>query len=138
LRFLRQIDQEYEPELELHLVMDNYGTHRTDQVKRWLRRHPRFKIHFIPTSSSWMNMVERWFAELTGKAVRRGSFASVPDLIEAIAGFIQAWNRNPQPFVWRARAEEILEKLERARRRLEQIKPGCTVRRGHKSVPLPV
>ncbi len=80
-------------------------------VKRWLKRHPRFKMHFIPTSASWMNMVERWFAELTGKAVRRGSFASVPDLIEAIAQFIRQWNRNPQPFVWRARAEEILEKL---------------------------
>jgi transposase len=138
LRFLRQIDQEYEPEFELHLVMDNYGTHKTAQVKRWLKRHPRFKIHFIPTSSSWMNMVERWFAELTGKAVRRGSFASVPDLIEAIAAFIRHWNRNPQPFVWRARAEEILEKIERARRRLEEIKPGCTVRRGHKAALLSV
>jgi transposase len=138
LRFLRQLDQEYEPELELHLVMDNYGTHKTDQVKRWLKRHPRFKIHFIPTSSSWMNLVERWFAEITGKAVRRGSFASVPDLIEAIEEFIRAWNRDPKPFVWRARAEEILEKLERARRRLEAIEPGCTVRRGHKSVPLTV
>ena len=83
-------------------------------------------------------MVERWFAELTGKAVRRGSFASVPDLIEAIAAFIRQWNRNPQPFVWRARAEEILEKLERARRRLEEIKPGSTVRRGHNSAPLTV
>jgi transposase len=138
LRFLRQIDQEYEPEFELHLVMDNYGTHKTAQVKRWLKRHPRFKLHFIPTSSSWMNMVERWFAELTGKAVRRGSFASVPDLIEAITAFIRQWNRHPQPFVWRARAEQILEKLERARRRLEAIKPGCTVRRGHKSAPLTV
>jgi transposase len=138
LRFLRQLDQEYEPELELHLVMDNYGTHKTDQVKRWLKRHPRFKIHFIPTSSSWMNMVERWFAEITGKAVRRGSFSSVPDLIEAIEEFIQAWNSDPKPFVWRARAEEILEKLERARRRLEQIEPGCTVRRGQKSIPFTV
>jgi len=132
LRFLRQIDAEYAAELELHLVIDNYGTHQTDQVKRWLKRHPRFKVHFIPTSSSWLNMVERWFAELTGKAVRRGSFSSVPDLIAAIEEFIEEWNRDPKPFIWTARAEDILEKIERCRRRLEEIKPGCTVRRGRK------
>lgn len=132
LRFLRQIDAEYAPELELHLVMDNYGTHKTEQVKRWLKRHPRFKVHFIPTSSSWLNMVERWFAEITGKAVRRGSFSSVPDLIAAIEEFIDEWNRDPKPFIWTARAEDILEKIERCRRRLEEIKPGCTVRRGRK------
>ena len=114
--------------------MDNYGTHNTDQVKRWLKRHPRFKVHFIPTSSSWLNMVERWFAELTGKAVRRGSFSSVPDLIAAIEEFIEEWNRDPKPFIWTARAEDILEKIERCRRRLEEIKPGCTVRRGRKKV----
>jgi transposase len=134
LRFLRQIDAEHAPELELHLVMDNYGTHNTDQVKRWLKRHPRFKVHFVPTSSSWLNMVERWFAELTGKAVRRGSFSSVPDLIVAIEEFIEEWNRDPKPFIWTARAEDILEKIERCRRRLEEIKPGCTVRRGRKKV----
>jgi hypothetical protein len=137
LRFLRQIDQEYEPELELHRVMDNYGTYKTDQVKRWLKRHPRFKIHFIPTSSSWMNLVERCSAEITGKAVRRGSFGDVPDLIEAIDAFIRAWNRDPKPYVWHARAADILEKLERARR-LEEIQPGCTVRRGHKPAPFTV
>jgi transposase len=134
LRFLRQIDAEYAPELDLHLVMDNYGTHKTEQVKRWLKRHPRFKVHFIPTSASWLNMVERWFAELTGKAVRRGSFASVPDLVAAIEEFIKEWNRDPKPFVWRARAQDILDKLERCRRRLEKIKPGCTLRRGRKKV----
>lgn len=132
LRFLRQIDAEYEPELELHLVMDNYGTHKTEQVKRWLKRHSRFKTHFIPTSSSWLNMVERWFAELTTKAVRRGSFANVPELIEAIEAFIKASNSDPQPFIWRASADSILEKIERARRRLEQIKPGCTKPRSKK------
>jgi transposase len=132
LRFLRQIDAEYAPELELHLVMDNYGTHKTEQVKRWLKRHPRFKVHFIPTSSSWLNMVERWFAEITGKAVRRGSFSSVPDLIAAIEEFIEEWNRDPKPFIWTARAEDILEKIERCRRRLAEIKPGGTVRRGRK------
>ena len=134
LRFLRQIDAEYAQELELHLVMDNYGTHKTEQVKRWLQRHPRFKVHFIPTSASWLNLVERWFAELTGKAVRRGSFASVPDLVAAIEEFINEWNRDPKPFIWRARAQDILEKLERCRRRLEEIKPGCTVRHRRKKV----
>lgn len=129
LRFLRQLDAEHAPELELHLVMDNYGTHKTEEVQRWLKRHPRFKVHFIPTSASWLNMVERWFAELTGKAVRRGSFASVPDLITAIEEFIEEWNRDPKPFVWTAKAEDIIEKLERCRRRLEEIQPGCTVRR---------
>jgi transposase len=134
LRVLRQIDAEYAAELELHLVIDNYRTHQTDQVKRWLKRHPRFKVHFIPTSSSWLNMVERWFAELTGKAVRRGSFSSVPDLIAAIEEFIEEWNRDPKPFIWTARAEDILEKIERCRRRLEEIKPDCTVRRRRKKV----
>jgi transposase len=132
LRFLRQIDAEYAPELELHLVLDNYGTHKTAQVQRWLKRHPRFTVHFIPTSSSWLNLVERWFGDLTGKAVRRGSFASVPDLVAAIEDFIAAWNRDPKPFIWRAQAEDILAKIERCRRRLEEIQPGCTVRRTRK------
>jgi hypothetical protein len=98
-------------------------------VQRWLARHPRFKVHFIPTSSSWLNLVERWFGDLTGKAVRRGSFASVPDLIAAIEAFITAWNHDPRPFVWQAKAEDILAKIERCRRRLEQIQPGCTLPR---------
>lgn len=127
LRFLRQLDAEYAGEQELHLILDNYGTHKTPPVQRWLARHPRFKVHFIPTSSSWLNLVERWFGDLTGKAVRRGSFASVPDLIVAIEAFIAAWNRNPKPFIWQAKAEDILAKIERCRRRLEQIQPGCTL-----------
>ena len=127
LRFLRQLDAEYAAELELHLVLDNYGTHKSPPVQRWLARHPRFKVHFIPTSSSWLNLVERWFGDLTGKAVRRGSFASVPDLISAIEAFMAAWNRDPKPFIWQAKAEDILAKIERCRRRLEQIQPGCTL-----------
>jgi hypothetical protein len=99
LRFLRQSDEEHEPALELHLVMDKDGRHKAEQVKH----HQCFKIHFIPTRSSWMIRVEPWFGEFTGKAVRRRSFASVPDLIEAIEGFIREWNGHPQPFVWRAR-----------------------------------
>jgi transposase len=129
LRFLRQLDAEYAPDLDLHLVLDNYGTHKNPPVQRWFARHPRFKVHFIPTSSSWLNLVERWFADLTGKAVRRGSFSNVPDLIAAIESFIDAWNRDPKPFVWRAKAEDILAKIERCRRRLEQIQPGCTLPR---------
>lgn len=132
LRFLRQIDEEYAQELDLHLVLDNYGTHKTAQVQRWLKRHPRFKVHFVPTSSSWLNLVERWFGDLTGKAVRRGSFSSVPDLVAAIEEFIAAWNRDPKPFIWHARAEDILAKIERCRRRLEEIQPGSTVRRGRR------
>lgn len=127
LRFLRQLDAEHAAALDLHLVLDNYGTHKSPQVQRWLTRHPRFKVHFIPTSSSWLNLVERWFGDLTGKAVRRGSFVSVPDLIGAIEAFIAAWNRDPKPFIWQAKAEDILAKIERCRQRLEQIQPGCTL-----------
>ncbi|HNQ72471.1 MAG TPA: IS630 family transposase [Verrucomicrobiota bacterium] len=133
LKFLERLDEEYPVDVELHLVMDNYCTHKHARVKRWLARHPRVKLHFIPTSSSWMNLVERWFAELTGKAVRRGSFSSVPSLIEAIVEFIEQWNRHPKPFVWTAKAEDILAKIERCRRRLEEIQPGCTRPRSPRS-----
>ena len=129
IKFLRRLDNEFEPDLELHLIMDNYGTHKHEKVRRFLDRHRRFKVHYIPTSSSWLNLVERWFAELSGKAVRRGSFASVPDLIEAIFDFIAQWNEEPRPFVWTAKAEDILAKIERCRQRLEQISPGCTNRK---------
>jgi transposase len=129
LKFLKRLDAEYTEEQELHLIMDNYGTHKHPRVKRWLEKRPRFKTHFIPTSSSWLNLVERWFAELTGKAVRRGSFASVPDLIEAIFQFIKHWNKEGKAFIWTAKAEDILEKLERCKKRLEEIQPGCTKRR---------
>src|SRR3984893_4680792 len=126
IKFLRRLDSEFEPDLELHLIMDNYGTHKHETVRRFLDRHRRFKVHYIPTSSSWLNLVERWFAELSGKAVRRGSFASVPDLIQAIFDFIAHWNAEPTPFVWTAKAEDILAKIERCRQRLEEISPGCT------------
>jgi transposase len=133
LRFLRHLDQLYPDPLELHLILDNYGTHGHENVRRWLAKHPRFKIHLIPTSSSWLNLVERWFAELTNKAVRRGSFTSVPDLIAAIERFITHYNLAPKPFVWTAKAEDILAKIDRCRQRLEQIQPGCTVRKSRKS-----
>ena len=129
LRFLRHLDAEYDGGEELHLILDNYGTHKHEKVWRWLERHPRFKLHFIPTSSSWLNLVERWFAELTNKAVRRGSFANVPDLIEAIFEFIEASNAEGKPFVWKATATELLAKYEKCRKSLEQISPGCTAPR---------
>jgi hypothetical protein len=112
--------------------MDNYGTHKEPSVRAWLAKHRRFVCHFIPTSSSWLNMVERWFAERSEKAIRRGSFVSVPDLQEAIEQFLAAWNQNPKPFVWTAKVEDISKKIERARAKLEQLKPGCTQPRGKK------
>jgi len=126
LRFLRRLDEKFPKDLTLHVVMDNYGTHKTPEGQQWLARHPRFVCHFIPTSSSWLNLVERWFGELTRKAVRRGAFVSVPDLIQAIEGFLAAWNEKPNLFVWTAKADVILRKIERARTKLEAIKPGCT------------
>ena len=132
LKFLRRIDAEFPGEITLHLVMDNYGTHKHPNVQAWLKRHPRFVPHFVPTSSSWLNLVERWFGELTAKAVRRGSFASVADLQSAITGFLEAWNENPLPFVWTATVESIQAKLARCRQTLEQIKPGCTAPRARK------
>src|SRR6516165_11999462 len=124
LKFLRRLDEEFPDKVPLHLVMDNYGTHKTPQVQAWLHRHPRFDLHFVPTSSSWLNLVERWFAELTNKRVRRGSFFSVGDLQKAIMEFLDAWNSDPQPFVWTATVESIREKLSRCRQTLEQIQPG--------------
>jgi transposase len=132
LKFLRRLDREFPEELTLHLVMDNYGTHKTPEVRRWLSRHPRFVSHFIPTSSSWVNLVERWFRELTQKAVRRGAFVSVTDLIQAIEAFLSAWNEDPRPFVWTAKVEQIMDKIARARAKLEAIKPGCTQPRGRR------
>lgn len=132
LKFLRRLDREFPAAWMLHLVMDNYGTHKTPEVRQWLARHRRFVCHFIPTSSSWVNLIERWFRELTQKAVRRGAFVSVADLIQAIEAFLAAWNDDPKPFVWTAKVEEILEKIARARAKLEAIKPGCTQPRGRR------
>ncbi|HMD10042.1 MAG TPA: IS630 family transposase [Candidatus Acidoferrum sp.] len=129
LKFLRRLDGEFPAELKLHLVMDNYGTHKEPHVQAWLKRHPRFVCHFVPTSSSWLNLVERWFRELTEKAIRRGSFLSVPDLKQAIDDFMRAWNHNPKPFIWTASVGQIIEKIDRARTKMEQIKPGSTLPR---------
>jgi len=126
LKFMRHIDREFPGETSLHLVMDNYGTHGHANVKAWLSKHPRFVIHYVPTSCSWLNLIERWFAELTNKRIRRDSFFSVTDLIVAIQEFVTAWNENPKPFVWTATVDSIVAKLARCRQTLEQIQPGCT------------
>jgi transposase len=127
LQFLRRIHREFPGKTPLHLVMDNYGTHSTAEVKSWLNTHPRFVTHFVPTSCSWLNLIERWFAELTNKRIRRGSFLSVPDLIAAIQEFLGVWNQNPKPFVWTATVDSIVAKLARCRQTLEQIQPRSVV-----------
>ncbi len=126
LKFLRRLDREFPKNKDLHIIMDNYGTHKKDNVQEWLKKHPRFKQHFIPTSSSWLNLVERWFADLTTKAIRRSAFSSVSDLETSIDEFIDTWNENPRPFVWTASVETILNKMQKCRKTLEQIEPGCT------------
>jgi len=127
LRFLRRIVREFPGKTALHLVIDNYGTHGTPEVKAWLKKHPRFVLHYVPTSCSWLNLIERWFGELTNKRIRRGSFHSVEDLTAAIDEFLAAWNERPKPFVWTATVDSILAKLARCRQTLEQIQPGCTL-----------
>jgi transposase/transcriptional regulator with XRE-family HTH domain len=132
LKFLQRLDQEFPGDVPLHLVMDNYGTHKQPKVQAWLKRHPRFVTHFVPTSSSWLNLVERWFGELTRKRVRRGWFRNVEELEHAIAEFLAAWNEKPKPFVWTATVDSIVEKLSRCRQTLEKIQPGCTLPRTRK------
>ncbi len=112
LKFLKQMDKEM-PEKELHLILDNYGTHKHPQVKRWLARHRRFHLHFTPTGASWMNMVEIWFGILTNQAIRRGSFDSVAYLIGTIKAFLTHWNKGAKPFIWTKSAEQILAKATR-------------------------
>jgi transposase len=121
IKFLKLIDLKTSPALELHLIVDNYSTHKHPRVKAWLKRHPRFHMHFVPTSSSWLNMVERWFRDLTDKRIRRGVFKSVKDLITAIEAYIHHHNSNPQPFVWTAKAEDIIAKYRRAKAVLDKV-----------------
>src|SRR3990170_2890791 len=121
IRFLTTIDGDTPPGLDLHLIVDNYGTHKHPRVKAWLRRHPRFHLHFIPTSSSWLNLVERWFRELTDKRLRRGSFRSVPELITAIKQYLEGHNQNPKVFVWSAPVERILTKIAKCKEVLDAL-----------------
>lgn len=120
LAFLAKIDREIASDLQIHLIVDNLSTHKHPKVRAWLARHPRFVVHFTPTSSSWLNIVERLFSELTTKQIRRGSFNSVAQLQQAIDRFIESHNENPRPFVWTATAEDILTKVDRARQVLNK------------------
>jgi transposase len=120
LKFLRVIDRQVPKKLVVHLILDNYATHKHPDVTAWLAKHKRFHLHFTPTSSSWLNLVERWFREITEKAIRRGVFPSVPDLIAAIEDYLRVNNTNPKPFIWTASAEAILEKVRRGRVALQQ------------------
>ena len=119
LRFLNRIDQSIDAGLEIHLVLDNYGTHKHPEVKKWLAKHPRYQVHFTPTSSSWLNQVERWFAEITRKRIRRGTFCSVRDLVKAIRDYIRHYNNNPSPFHWVASASKIIRKVSKYKETLE-------------------
>lgn len=119
LRFLRTVNRQTPRGLDVHLILDNYSTHNHPAVKEWLVKHPRFFFHFVPTSSSWLNMVERWLSQITQKRIRRGVFPSVPDLIAAITEYIELTNDNPKPFVWTASVEAILAKVKRANEALD-------------------
>lgn len=113
LRFLRELEKEVPPELDIHLILDNYSTHKSAAVQRWLKpkMRQRFHLHFVPTSSSWLNQVERWFALITERMIRRGTFRSVAELEQAIYQWLATWNESPRPFVWKATADVILEKV---------------------------
>ena len=121
IRFLKTIDTETPAELDLHIIADNYATHKHPRVKSWLSRHPRFHLHFIPTSSSWLNMVERWFREITDKRIRRGSFTGVPELITAIQAYLEGHNQNPHIFTWTASAADILTKVAKCKEALDSL-----------------
>jgi transposase len=129
IKFLKTIDRETVPEFDLHLIVDSHvpqdmkrtpATHKHPKVKAWLKRHPRFHIHFIPTSSSWLNVIERWFAEITNKRIRRGVFRSVKELVQAIEDYVDRYNESPQGYNWTKSAEEILEKVTRAKAALDK------------------
>jgi transposase len=122
IKFLRLIDQGTPPDKHVHLIVDNYSTHKHPKVKAWLARHRRFTVHFTPTSASWLNMVERFFRDLTDKRIRRDAFPSVKVLIAAIEDYIAKHNQQPKPFIWTAEASDILEKVTRARKRLNKLK----------------
>jgi transposase len=121
IRFLKKIDAETPSHLDLHLIVDNYGTHKHPRVKHWVDRHPRFQLHFIPTASSWLNMVERWFRDLTDKRIRRGSFRNVRELRAAIEDYVHHHNLKPRVFTWTASAERILAKVTKCEEALDAL-----------------
>lgn len=120
LKFLNTIDRQVPDDLDVHLILDNYATHKHAKVKAWMKNHPRFHFHFTPTSASWLNQVERWFRDLTEQNLRRGIFRSVPELIDSIEEYMQANNEDPKPYEWTATAESILDKVARARTSLNE------------------
>lgn len=122
LVFLKQIDQYTPADREVHIICDNYATHKHAKVKRWLARHPRFHVHFTPTSASWLNMVERFFRDLTQRELKRGVFTSLRQLEDALTDYIVRHNENPKPFIWTAKASDILEKVTRARTALDKLR----------------
>ena len=121
IKFLELIDQQTPQDQQLHLIVDNYATHKHEKVKRWLKKHPRFHMHFTPTSASWLNLIERWFRRITDDQIRRGVFRSVKELIEVIDRYIANHNANPQSFTWTKSAEAILTKVRRARQTLDKM-----------------
>jgi transposase len=121
LKFLQRIDSQTPAELDLHLILDNYATHKHATVQAWLLRHPRFHVHFIPTSSSWLNLVERFFREIITKRIRRGAFRSVAALEKAIQEYLAAHNASPKPFVWTAELKDLLPKIIRAHETLDTL-----------------
>ena len=121
LSFLRKIDRNTPKDKELHLIADNYATHKHPEVQAWLAKHPRFHMHFTPTSASWLNMVERFFRDLSVNQLRRAAFHSVPELVSTIEQYVQKHNRHPKPFIWTAKASDILAKVTRARAKLNKM-----------------
>jgi len=121
LKFLQLIDAQTPADRDLHLILDNYATHKHPKVQRWLAKHPRFYLHFTPTSASWLNMVERFFRDLTVNRLRRGVFRSLPELIEALHNYIATYNKEPKPYVWTSKASDILAKVQRARKKLDRL-----------------
>ena len=121
IAFLRLIDRQTPQNKPLHIIADNYAAHKHPNVRRWLGKHTRFHVHYTPTSASWLNMVERFFRDITQNRIRRGVFHSVPELVEAINGYVSQHNRDPKPFIWTAKASDILQKVTRARRSLDKV-----------------
>jgi transposase len=127
LEFLKLINKETPKDKQIHIVLDNYATHKHENVKKWLKRHKRFHLHFTPTSSSWLNMVERWFRDITDKAIRRGVFGSVDQLVDVINAYIAHNNENPKPFIWTKTADQIIAKVRRGRVALEAVKQSRVI-----------
>ena len=125
LKFLKKIDRETPKDKTLHLIADNYATHKHPNVQEWLEKHPRFNMHFTPTSASWLNMVERFFRDISENRLRRGAFRSVPELVAAIDEYVAHHNSKPKPFIWTASARDILQKVIRANSRLSSKQNGA-------------